>query len=234
MDRVQLPTQAALVDPDLTRVETICEAATFVILGAIGWVKAETWRRRLAAFVIVLTVCDLTLCLFLRVLDGGPASAIDREVFFLVPVAWVGPVLTALVLSTLVLGAASWAYLRAEPPRQRRHGGTSVGAMGRSGRVRNGALVALGIVGLGAAVLGLLFYSMYGGTVYWYLNNDHRWYYIHPALYGATAVVVIVAIVGGARGVTSPARPLPRVLALLILVTLWASASTALGRAYAV
>lgn len=110
--------------------------------------------------------------------------------------------------------------------------------METSGRVRNAALAALGIAGLGASALGGWLYATYNGTVYWNLNNDHRWYYIHPALYGATAVAAFVAVVAGARGVKSPARPLPRslpwVLALLILLTLWACASTALGRAYAV
>jgi hypothetical protein len=107
------PERAALVDPGLTRVETVREAATLLMLGAVGWVAAETWRRRVAAFFVAFTVWDLTYYLFLRVLDGWPASVMDRDVFFLIPVAWVGPVLTALVLSTLVLAAASAVYLRA-------------------------------------------------------------------------------------------------------------------------
>jgi hypothetical protein len=110
--------------------------------------------------------------------------------------------------------------------------------METSGRVRSSALVAFGVAALGASLLGWWFYALYNGTVYWNLNNDHRWYYIHPVLYSATSVAAIVAIVAGARGVKSPARPLSRslpwVLALLILLTLWACASTALGRAYLV
>jgi hypothetical protein len=107
------PERSALVDPNLTRVETVREAATLVMLAAVGWIAARTWRRRLAAFFIAFTVWDLTYYLFLRVLDGWPASVMDRDVFFLIPVAWVGPVLTALVLSTLVLVGASWVYVRA-------------------------------------------------------------------------------------------------------------------------
>jgi hypothetical protein len=107
------PERAALVDPGLTRVETVREAATLVMLAAVGWLAAETWRRRLAAFFIAFTVWDLTYYLFLRVLDGWPASVMDRDVFFLIPVPWVGPVLTALVASALVLVAASAVYLRA-------------------------------------------------------------------------------------------------------------------------
>ncbi len=106
------PERSALVDPGLTRVETIREAATILMLCAIGWVAAETWRRRVAAFFIAFAVWDLTYYLFLRLLDGWPWSVMNRDVFFLIPVAWVGPVLTALVASALVLVAASIVYLR--------------------------------------------------------------------------------------------------------------------------
>jgi hypothetical protein len=106
------PEREALVDPGLTRVETVREAATILMLGAIGWIAATTWRRRVAAFFIAFTVWDLTYYLFLRILDGWPASVMDRDIFFLIPVAWVGPVLTALVLSALVFAAASTVYLR--------------------------------------------------------------------------------------------------------------------------
>ena len=54
---------------------------------------------------------DLTYYLFLRVLDGWPAALTDRDVFFLIPVTWVGPVLTAVVASTVVLVVASWVYV---------------------------------------------------------------------------------------------------------------------------
>lgn len=106
------PERTVLVDPRLTNVETVREAATLLVLGAVGWIAATTWRRRVAAFFVAFTVWDLTYYLFLKVLNGWPTSVMDRDVFFLIPVAWVGPVLTALVLSTLVLAAASYVYLR--------------------------------------------------------------------------------------------------------------------------
>ncbi|MBN2177594.1 MAG: hypothetical protein JW722_08070 [Demequinaceae bacterium] len=106
------PERSVLVDPGLTRVETVREAATILMLGAVAWIAATTWRRRVAAFFVAFTVWDLTYYLFLWVLNGWPTSVMDRDVFFLIPVAWVGPVLTALVASALVLVAASTVYLR--------------------------------------------------------------------------------------------------------------------------
>ena len=100
-------------------------------------------------------------------------------------------------------------------------------------------MLALGIVGLGAAATGLLFSTSHNATVYWNLGaNSHRWYYIHPVLFGATAVLGIVAVVAGVRGVKSPARPLvswlPWALAALILLPLRACASTVMARVYLV
>ena len=114
-----------------------------------------------------------------------------------------------------------------------------MGGMETSSRVRNGALAALGVVGLGAALLGSQFYAVYNDEVFWNIGaNSHVWWYVHPVLYGATALLGIAATIAGARGVMAPVRPpwrlLPWVLALLILLTLWASASSAMARVYLV
>jgi len=117
------PNRTVLVDPGLTQVEIAREAATLVMLVAIAVVAGQTLRRRLAAFFIAFTVWDLTYYLFLRVLDGWPTSLADLDVFFLIPVPWVGPVATAVVASCVVLVVSSWEYLtggqgwrHSEPP----------------------------------------------------------------------------------------------------------------------
>ena len=81
------------------------------MLVAIAVVAGQTLRRRLAAFFIAFTVWDLTYYLFLRVLDGWPTGLLDLDVFFLIPVPWVGPVATAVVASCVVLVVSSWVYL---------------------------------------------------------------------------------------------------------------------------
>ena len=66
----------------------------------------------MAAFFVAFTVWDLTYYLFLRVLTGWPTSLTDTDVFFLIPVPWLGPVATAVVASAVVLAISSWGYLR--------------------------------------------------------------------------------------------------------------------------
>ncbi len=118
------PERSVLVDPALTQVEVAREAATLLMLLAVGVLAAETLRRRVAAFFIAFAVWDLTYYLFLRVLDGWPASLADLDVFFLIPVTWVGPVATAVVASGVVLVLASWVYLSASRAPGRRGRGS--------------------------------------------------------------------------------------------------------------
>jgi len=105
------PVRSVLSDPALTQVEVAREAATIVMLAAVAVLAGETVRRRLAAFFVAFTVWDLTYYVFLRVLDGWPTSLLDLDVFFLIPVPWVGPVATAVVASGVVLVVSSWVYL---------------------------------------------------------------------------------------------------------------------------
>ena len=112
------PQRAVLVDPGLVGVETAREAATLVMLAAVAVVAGGPLRRRVAAFFIAFAVWDLTYYVFLRVLDAWPSSLATLDVYFLIPVTWVGPVATPVVASSVVLVVASWTFL--SRPRTRR------------------------------------------------------------------------------------------------------------------
>lgn len=122
------PERSVLVDPGLVGVEIAREAATLVMLLAIAVLAGETVRRRVAGFFVAFAVWDLTYYLFLRVLDGWPPSLLSLDVYFLIPVTWVGPVATPVLASSAVLLLASWAYLT-EPraPRSARADGPARG-----------------------------------------------------------------------------------------------------------
>ena len=106
------PVHTMLLDPDLTRAETAREAATILMLAAVAVLAGSRFWHGVAAFFIAFTAWDLTYYLFLRVLTGWPTSLADTDVFFLIPVPWLGPVATAVVASTAVFAVASWSYLR--------------------------------------------------------------------------------------------------------------------------
>jgi hypothetical protein len=106
------PVHTMLIDPELARAETAREAATLLMLAAVAVLAGRRFWHGVAAFFVAFTVWDLTYYLFLRVLTGWPASLADTDVFFLIPVPWLGPVATPVVASSVVLAASSWWYLR--------------------------------------------------------------------------------------------------------------------------
>ena len=116
----------AFVQPDtpllgtgaITTTEVAREAATIVMLVAVAYLAARGVGRRLAAFVVAFAAWDLAYYLWLYVLVGWPASLSDRDVFFLIPVAWVGPVATPVVIFATALVGGSWWYLRARSDRR--------------------------------------------------------------------------------------------------------------------
>jgi len=106
------PVRTLLIEPDLARAETVREAATILMLAAVAVLAGRRFWHGVAAFFVAFTVWDLTYYLFLRVLTGWPTSLTDTDVFFLIPVPWLGPVATAVVASAAVLAISSWGYLR--------------------------------------------------------------------------------------------------------------------------
>lgn len=91
-----------LPSPAIMQAETLREFATIVMLGAVSYLAAPTLRRRLGAFFVAFAVWDIFYYVFLHVLTGWPPSLFAVDVFFLIPVPWVGPVITAVCSSVLL------------------------------------------------------------------------------------------------------------------------------------
>jgi hypothetical protein len=97
------PQHSILPSGRLGDVEVTREAATIVMLACISFVTARDWRSRLGAFMVSFACWDLSYYLFLRILDNWPGSFFTRDVFFLIPVTWIGPVITPIVICTAML-----------------------------------------------------------------------------------------------------------------------------------
>ncbi len=81
------------------------EAATLAMLAAVALAVAHNFRQWFAAFMIAFGVWDIFFYVFLHLLTGWPASLLDWDLLFLLPVSWVGPVLSP-VLVALSMTAA--------------------------------------------------------------------------------------------------------------------------------
>lgn len=106
------PAHSLLLTHRVTDVEIARESATIVMLAAISFVAAHRWHQRLGAFLVSFACWDLAYYLFLRIIDDWPRSLFTRDVFFLIPVTWIGPVLTPIILSIAILILGSYLFLR--------------------------------------------------------------------------------------------------------------------------
>ena len=75
------------------------EAATILMLAAIGLAVARTFTEWAAAFLIAFGVWDISFYLFLKILIGWPASLFTWDLLFLIPVPWASPVIAPVIVS---------------------------------------------------------------------------------------------------------------------------------------
>ncbi len=107
------PSHSLLLNHRISDVEVTRESATLVMLACVAFVAARRWRQRAGAFLVCFGCWDLAYYLFLRIVDDWPRSLFTRDVFFLIPVTWIGPVITPIILSIAILVLGSWLYLDA-------------------------------------------------------------------------------------------------------------------------
>ncbi len=95
--------------PDrLTAIETGREAATIVMLLAVGWIAGTRLQDRLGYFVFAFGLWDIAYYAWLALLVGWPHSIFDWDVLFLIPVPWWSPVLApALIAAMMCVGGVA-------------------------------------------------------------------------------------------------------------------------------
>ncbi len=83
--------------------EIVREAATLVMLFAVGWLAGQTWRTRVAYSLLAFGVWDIGYYLWLLPLTGWPHSLNDWDILFLIPLPWWGPVWSPVSIAVLML-----------------------------------------------------------------------------------------------------------------------------------
>jgi hypothetical protein len=87
----------------LGQVELVREAATLVMLAAVGAIAGRTRQTRLAYSAIAFGVWDIFYYVFLKAISDWPTSLFDWDVLFLLPLPWWGPVLAPLCIAFLMI-----------------------------------------------------------------------------------------------------------------------------------
>jgi len=112
------PVPEPVLAGDLALIEVGREAATLVMLGAVGWLAGRSGLERLAWTAVAFGAWDILYYGWLWVFIGWPPSLGTWDLLFLIPVPWTGPVWAPMAISLALvgLGLAAARRLRAGRP----------------------------------------------------------------------------------------------------------------------
>ena len=89
-------------------VEVFREAATIVMLVAVGVLTCRGRWGRFGAFLVAFGVWDISFYLWLMALVRWPSSLFDWDILFLIPVPWIGPVVAAMIIALVMIVGGCW------------------------------------------------------------------------------------------------------------------------------
>jgi hypothetical protein len=94
------------------RMEIGREAATLVMLAAVGWLAGQHRIERWAYGLFAFGLWDIAYYAWLKVLIDWPGSLLAWDVLFLIPLRWWGPVLSPMLIAALICITAVLAMAR--------------------------------------------------------------------------------------------------------------------------
>lgn len=94
---------ATYINPLVFNVELAREFATIVMLAMIGWLASKKAYEKFAYFIYAFAVWDIFYYIFLKVTLNWPASLLTWDLLFLIPWAWIGPVIAPVICSALFI-----------------------------------------------------------------------------------------------------------------------------------
>lgn len=108
------PIPPELAVGDYILIEVGREVATLVMIGAIGWLVGRSGLERLAWAAVVFGVWDIGYYVWLQVFSGWPGSLGTTDLLFLIPLPWVGPIWSPVLVSValILVGLAAARRLR--------------------------------------------------------------------------------------------------------------------------
>ncbi|MCC6372726.1 MAG: hypothetical protein IT236_17105 [Bacteroidia bacterium] len=102
------------IPPFIARVEFFREAATVIMLIGCGYLAGKNRLQRFAFFVLAFAIWDLFYYVFLVVTLAWPESLFTWDILFLIPVPWVGPVWSPILLSVLMIFGSVYIIFKTE------------------------------------------------------------------------------------------------------------------------
>jgi hypothetical protein len=167
------------------------EAATIVMLVAVGWLAGRRRLDRLAYGLFAFGLWDIWYYVWLKVLTGWPETLLSWDVLFLIPLRWWGPVLSPVLIAALICISAVLMVVRMER-----------GERLELDPARIGSLVAGGLLAL---------YVFMSDSLYALLQGRSDWDTLRPGPFKWPLFLVALALMA-LPGLIAiwPGRPIPR------------------------
>lgn len=96
-----------LVVDKLTRVELGREIATILMLVAVGCAAGKNALQKFCVFMISFGIWDIFYYIWLWVMVRWPESLMTWDILFFIPLPWVGPVITPVLIALTMAAAGS-------------------------------------------------------------------------------------------------------------------------------
>ena len=90
-------------DSYILNIEWIRELFTIVMLLAVAFFAGKKLYERFAYFIYAFAVWDIFYYIWLKAVIGWPSSLMAWDLLFLIPWAWIGPVLAPLIVSATLI-----------------------------------------------------------------------------------------------------------------------------------
>lgn len=103
--------------PPLLSIEIARETATIAMLIAVARLSFPGGARRMGAFLLLFAAWDVFYYAWLHLAIGWPKGIADWDILFLIPLPWVGPVWSVLVICA---GMIAFAVLFLRAPEEAR------------------------------------------------------------------------------------------------------------------
>ena len=103
-----------LMTPQHLLVELSREAATIIMLVAVGVLAGRKAWERFGYFMVAFGIWDIFYYVWLKVVLDWPARLDDWDILFLMPLPWIGPVIAPVLISLLMTVCGAVICLRVE------------------------------------------------------------------------------------------------------------------------
>ncbi len=95
-----------VIPMNMTIIEIGREFASVLMLISVGWIAGRNSMDRFSGLMYGFGIWDITYYIWLKLFENWPSSFFTDDLLFLIPVPWVGPVWSPIVISVALIWAA--------------------------------------------------------------------------------------------------------------------------------